>query len=500
VALAGLGITRQARRRREIALRYALGAGRRQVVLAVAEEGIVVSLAGGALGIGIAGVGLRLLRVAGLPSAPGGLGAAAIVAGLLLLAGSVLLVGIVPALRASRSSPSIALRSSAPAAGRPGPGRRAAVGMEAGLAVLLCCAGLLLARTVMSLLAVHPGFRTSHVLVARLSLSPAQASSGAPAALLGRIRAMPGVRAAAVAATGPLGGFIGTAPVSLAPGSVARQIAFTSASPGFLRAAGIGLLAGRGFVAGDNSRGQSVVLVNEAFARRAFGGESAVGRTIWIGSGRREAARVVGVLADFRQAGWERAAAPEIVFPFAQMPSPLLTLVIWARQRPEALVPGLRRLANALAPGAPLFGVTTTSAIEAHALARPRAEMALFGLLAALTLALAVFAVFSVTAAEVQAGRREIAIRKALGATNARILGEVLRWAVLPAAAGVGGGLLAASALTRSLAALLYGVKPLDPATFALAAALAMIAVLAAGLGPARRAAGLEPVQCLRDE
>ncbi len=498
--LLGLGMARQAERRRELAVRVALGAAPRQTLRAAAVEGIFVAVVGGVAGIALGALGFRLLRAAGLPVGANGFGSAALAFGVLLLGCSVVLVGLLPGMSAARAWPAAALRSAGPTATAPGTGLRMLVAMEAALAVLLACAGLLLARTVANLLAIRPGFRISHTLVVRLAgpRPPAEEDLQASATLRG-IRALPGVRAAGIIGSPPLGGVLGTEAVATAPGSTTRQIGFTTASPGFLSAEGIRLLEGRGFENSDGPHGAAVALVNEAFARQVFGHSAAVGGYLQVGHPA-TATRIVGVIADARQLALDRPAQPEIIFPYAQWGDWGSTFVVWTQARPLALLPALRTLVRSTAPGSVLVGATTTGAIWTYATAKPRAETALFSLLAGLTLALAFFGVYGVAALETRTRRREIAVRKAVGAADREILLAALRRAMTPALIGIGAGALGATVLTRWLVSLLYGVRPLDPAAFALAGALTLAITVGASLPPARRAASVDPVILLREE
>jgi predicted permease len=371
---------------------------------------------------------------------------------------------------------------------------------------LLVVAGLLL-RTLWGLAAAEPGLATERVLAFEVSL-PSARQEDAPFVvefyrrLRERLGAVPGVVDVAFASRLPLSGedhsnsfrFPGE-PEEAARERSAQDRAVT---PGYFRTLGVPV-RGREFLDSDGPAAAAVAMVNETFARRFFPGRDALGQ--WFVPTRAGGVprQVVGVAGDTRQAGLDVAVEPEFYLPHAQDPWPFVHVVVRSAGEPRGLVPALERAVWSLAPEMPLVRVRTMEEMEGATLVARRFNAAVVLAFAALALALATVGAYSVMAFMVGERRREMGIRLALGARPAELRRATLGAGLRLAAVGVTLGALGAAAASRGLRGLLFGVSFLDPATFAAVVALVVAAVGLASLLPARRAAGVDPADVLRD-
>ena len=552
--VAGLLLARGIVRRRELALRGALGAGRGRIVRHLLTESVVLGAAGGALGLAVA---FGILRVAPL-LAPGDvpgldetgidLGVLAFAAGLSLAAG--LLFGAAPAFAWSRVDLARTLNEEG-AASAAGFGRLRTNGGQAALAVaqvalalvLLAGAGLLL-RSFVALVTVDLGLDPANVVTARVqSRATSRLFGGAGGrigpdelaemdaafrrsaetllARLDRIAALPGVDAVALSSGMPLFPAVSVQPVDVAgrppprdPRDV-RMASIRTVSPGYAEALRLRLLAGRFFTDRDTAGSPRVAVVSESFAREAFRGEPAVGQRLVPsafsfpgggGPGGGEAWEVVGVVADvaspFMPAGMP--AGNEIYLSMLQpgmsrMPAfGVPTVAVRAGENPLAVVPFLREVLAEVEPGMPVSTMALETLLSARA-AQPRFYAACAGLFGMAALALAAFGLYAVLGYAVSRRRREIGIRVALGAERRDVLLLVLRQGGALVAAGVLLGLLAAAAGVRIIESTLFGVTPADPLTFAAVTAVLAAAALLACWLPARRAARIDPLEVLRE-
>jgi putative ABC transport system permease protein len=517
--VANLSLARSAARRREIAVRAALGAGRRRIVRQLLTESIVLSLAGGGLGLLLSSWTARVLvavltRTFQVPRIEGA-GTDVRVLGFTLAVSLAtgIVFGLAPALTAA--SPDLqGLRES----GRTATGGRRArrvrgalVVAETALAlVLLAGAGLLL-RSLLALRSTAPGFQAHNLLAVDFWLPRTRAASSSERQRFferatGRVAAVPGVRATALVANLPLGGGYDTLgfqiPGRPAPaGAKGFKAQFNIASAGYFRTMGIRVIEGREFGGQDGESAPPVIVVNETAGRQFWPGEDPIGKQIVL-SAASAPRTVVGEVEDVRQLGLGVAPQPEIFLCNLQPgpPWPWLTLVVRTSEDAAALAGTIRAAAASTDRDVPIAQVRTMEAVLAASLAQPRVYAALLGAFAALALALASVGLYGVVSYTVAQRTHEMGIRVALGADRRDLVRLVLRQGLLLSLAGTLIGVLAAIGLTRVLTHVVPTVRPGDPLTLAAVAAVLIAVALAASVLPARRASRIDPTVALRCE
>jgi putative ABC transport system permease protein len=519
--VANLLLTRAAARQREMAVRAALGASRLRVARQLLTESVLLSLAGGGVGLLMAFWGVRALGQwsgATLPSMHGiGIDGwvLAFTLGVSVITG--MAFGLAPAVQAWRTDVNAALKEE----DRGGTGkhrnrlRHLLVVSEVALAlVLLIGAGLLL-KSFSRLLDVNPGFRPEGVLTFQINRAGGTSSARMVnfiQQILERLRALPGVRAAAATDSLPLTDFsrIGVADVQGRP-----PIDFTKAKRGdviplsrptvtfdYFDAMGIPLKSGRAFTSQDARSSAGSVIVNEAFERSYFPGQSAVGKRIRLHPGPANAnwQTVVGVVGDVRQSGLARDVMPEVYSPQLNDAGDALSFVIRATGEPAGLISAVRGVVAEVEPNQAIYNVMTMEQRLANTTTSRRLNTALLGSFAAVALLLAFVGIYGVMSYAVTQRRREIGVRMALGAQKSDVLGLMIHGGLRLTLLGVAIGLAGAFALTRYLSSLLYSVNATDPVTFlSVAVALTGVALLGCWL-PARRAATVDPMEALRNE
>jgi putative ABC transport system permease protein len=512
--LASLLLARASSRVREVAIRTALGAPRGRIVRQFLTESILLSFAGGAAGLFIATWSVETLTAAAGAYLPrvgevridgivfGFTGFLSVVTGLFF--------GLVPALHASRPG----LVASIEGSGRSGSadrGRRrilrGLVVAEAAVAVVLLVGAGLLARSFWNLLHVSPGMRVENVLTLSITIPTDRYDTDAKEfayrrELLRRMAALPGVSAAGASKTMPLKGG-GEAYSFFLEGHTERQARIQPeagafiVTPGYFSALGIPVVSGRDFSQADIDTSRPVLLVNQALARRLWPGESPLGKGTLFGRSRLE---VIGVVGDVRQNGLGRAPGGAIYVPISRFPRATLKIFLRSAQEPATLAGMARAAIRDLDPEQPISEIATLTQVVADTVARPRLLTLLLLVFGAVALALAALGVYGVLSFAVSQRTREIGIRMALGARTQDILRLVVGEGAILSALGAALALPAALAAGRLVQSLLYEVRPADPTVLAAASVfLVLVGVVAASL-PARRAAGISPMEALRNE
>jgi predicted permease len=522
--VANLLLARSTARKREFAIRAALGANRGRVVRQLLTESLLLSLGGALIGLLIAAWGTKLVVAAApanLPRAEAiGIDPYVLLFTLTVSIATGILFGLAPALQGANINPQESLKEGTRGAGG---GRHRVEGVfvsvEVGLAVVLLAGAALMIQSVWRLWKVDPGFNTHNILTAQVAVSPTAAGSGpqirqAYDQMLERVGATPGVAAAAITSQVPLGEgdsendyWIGTGPQP--PQDKLNEAMFYIVTPGYRSAIEVPLLKGRFFDRRDTLTSPPVVLIDDVMARHVFSGQDPVGKQISmmvIGP-----ITIVGVVGHVKKWGLDAddtaKIRDQIYFPFAQVPDKFLPeavagLTLFVRTVPEPLSLTSAVAAQVAGPtrDQPVYAVRTMEQIIARSLAERRFTMLVLLIFAATALVLAAVGIYGVMSYAVTRQSHEIGIRSALGATRWEILSMVLRRGMKLTVAGLAGGLAAAFGLTRLMAGLLYGVRPADPLTLGAVVAILFSVALAACYIPAQRATAVDPATALHAE
>jgi predicted permease len=521
---ANLLLARSTARKREFAIRAALGARPGRIIAQLLTESLLLSLAGAALGLLLARWGTRLALAAvpqSLPRAENiGIDPHVLLFTLALSLATGLLFGLAPAFHGSNASPQEFLKEGAPGSGG---GRHRTesifVTVEIALAVILLAGAGLMLQSLRRLWRVDPGFDTRQVLTAKVALSPAamaspQATRLAYQQMLGRAAAIPGVEAAALTTEVPLREGDTEIPFWPGAGPQPAQDRLTWSmlylvTQGYRDAMRIPLLRGRFLDERDTLASDSVVVIDEVLAQRIFAGQDPIGRQLSLMA--LGPVRVVGVVGHVKHWGLDAddtaAIRNQMYFPFMQVPDRFIsgagagtTLVLRTVTDPLGMVPAVRVKVAGPTRDQPVYSVRTLEQIVAGSLATRRFIMLALGVFAATALLLAAGGIYSVMSYAVARRTHELGIRSALGASRSQIARLVVRHGMRLAATGMAGGLAAALALTRLMRGFLYGVRPADPVTLAgVLLLLGGIALLACYI-PAQRATAVDPVIALRCE
>ncbi len=530
--LASLQLGRAVARRREIAVRLALGVGRPRLVRQLLTESVLLAGAGGLGGVLLAALILRWLavpeRTIGARGGYGALGEFATARldptvlgmALFLALGTTVLFGLLPALRATRSDLAAELRGGGSSAGRSLSLRRPQLrGLiivgEMALALMLCIGAGLMVESFRRTVAVDHGFQPAGLLTFRIQPADTRyPSERAPALLerlLQRVSVVPGVVSASVDAGTPFDDRYANSTLYIAgrpppePGR-APPITRHYVGPDHFRTLGIPVLRGRAFTPADRAGAPHVTIINRTAAQKFWPGEDPVGRRVWFGGGSTfsspdSSAVIVGVVGDVPYGSIESAAGQASFYtPYLQFTYAFRTVMARTERDPLSVVAEVRAAVNAAEPGLPIFDVRTMSDALAATWARARFNAGLLSAFAILALGLAALGIYGVIAHSVSERSREIGIRIAIGGGPGMIAWMVVREGLAVAGAGLAAGVLGALALSRLLESLLYGVKPTDPRVYGVLLLLLGTVALLALIVPARRATRVDPLITLRAE
>jgi putative ABC transport system permease protein len=509
--LGNLLLARAAARRREIAVRQAIGARAGRLVRQLFTESIVLALAGGLAGLAVGKAFLALLLAAqattNLPRADEiALDGRVLLftLGTALAAGA--LFGTVPAWQLARTRSTEALRQGTRGSMGHQLARRALVVSELALAMMLLTGAGLLLRSFVLLERVDPGFTGTHLLTFDLSVRDA-ARSFFPTAVE-RVAALPGVQSVALVSQLPvtgrgIGAWFNRIDRPLPPDVTPNGEAYRVVTPAYFATIGIPLRRGR-LLRDDDRRDRPAVVINEALARKYYPNEDPIGKPIYLGAPDNrlfDQAPIVGVVGDTRDAGLGSDALPAVYVPYAVMPSwPAFSFVVRTAGDPVATATAARATIRRLDPNVPIRALRSMDDVLAEAVAPARWSMTLMGVFAAVALVMAALGVFGVLSFLVTQRRRELGIRIALGAAPGTVRRMVVGQGLGLVAVGLALGLGGALALGRLMAGLLYGVSPTDAVTYAGVGVLLTLIAAAASYLPARRATRTDPVVVLQSE
>ena len=515
--VASLLLSRALSRRKEIAVRAALGARRGILIAQLLTESVLLAFLGGLLGLGLSWAATRYFTTLADNTLPRGIPIAMDARVLLfMVAISVLtgiLFGIFPALHLSKTNVNQTLRDE----GRSSTGGHAGmrlrgllVVLQVALSLVLLIGAGLLVRSFSRLLRVDPGFDPDNVLTMNVSLptvkyADAQKQVAFFDQLLRQVSALPGVRSAAVSAALPL------IPKRITPVLPEGQpevplaerpfIIIEAISPAWFQTMRVPLVAGREFTDADKAGSPNVVIVNQALARRYWPNQNPIGKHIVLG--RQPASEVVGVAADVHNRGLALDPQVQLYFPFSQLPWGDMNLLVRTAGEPHGMVSSIRSQIAAVDSDQPVTNIQTVNELMDGSRADPRLFLTLLGVLSAVALVLAIIGIYGVLAYSVAQRRQELGIRLALGAAKSDILrlvvGYGLKLAVIGIAIGLAAAMILSWAMASTLAGLLYKISSRDLTTFVLAPLAFLVISLVASYLPARRATKVDPNDALRD-
>ena len=516
--IANLLLARSTARRKEIAVRTALGASRLRILRQLLTESLLLSLLGGALGLVFSVWLTRLLIAISPPNTPRfdeiRPDARVFIFTITLTVVTGLVFGLAPALQASRSDLTEGLKEGLRGnAGGARSNRLRGLLMVAEIAmsfILLVGAGLLI-KSFLHLREVRPGFKTDKLLTMRVSVPPGKYRENEARIqffqqAINRIQSLPGVQSAGMVLSLPLGGdtfnvwrgYIREGRPATPEES--DNAAYLATTPDYFRTLQVPLIAGRAFTDRDTDNTAKVVIVNETMARRLWPGQSPIGKHLTIWRDEKFPREIVGVVGETKRS-LDNDPSQQMYVPYAQDASwSSMSFVIRTSGDPASTSPAVRNEIRSLDKGAPVFNVRTMNDLLATSVAPRRTPMLLLSAFAAAALLLAMIGIYGVTAYYVTQRTQEIGIRMALGAQMSDVLKLVLRGGMTLAAIGIAVGLAGAFALTRWMTSLLFGVKPTDALTFIAVAVCLLVTALLACYLPARRATKVDPLVALRYE
>ena len=520
--VANLQLARADIRRREVAVRAALGADRAHIIRQLLTESVMLAVAGAAAGLAVAWAGLQIvitLRPANLPridettldgSVLGFTAVLAVVTGILF--------GLLPALQLSRPDVTGVLKDF----GRGGTAgrsrqlaRRVLVVLQLASSVVLALAAGLLIRSLIELNRIDLGFNPSHVLTAQLQVPATDYPQPADVVrfhrqAVDRVAQIPGVRAVGSARVLPLARSIGDWSIKIEGRPYVPEENpngdFQAVTPGYFQAMSLRLIRGRFLTDADREGTQPVVVINDTMASRYWPGEDAIGRQFHMGTDDKPWLTIVGIAGNVRHNAVVEEGRAEMYLAHAQLPEHIggasrgMTLVVKTEGNPLAIAGPLGDAVRAIDRNLPVSDIRTMDDVAASALAQPRFVTFLLALFAATALTLAAIGIYGTISLLVSERTQEMGIRLALGADRPAILKLVLGQGAILTAIGLVAGLAGAAILTRTLSGMVYGVGTLDPATFIAVPAIFAVIALAACVMPARRAAAVDPITTLRQD
>jgi predicted permease len=511
--VASLLLFRATARRREIAIRVALGAGRIRLIRQLLTESFVLASVAGALGLAVAYGCLTLLRRIG-PSGIPRLEQVAIEGWVLAfvaatVCATTLLFGLAPAWQSARPAAADALKTGSRGTTADGTGlRRSLIVAEVALSVVLLAGAGLLLRSFVRLQGIDPGIDASQVLSFRIALPGRYDSDPKVAAFFSQtvasLRAIAGVQAAGATGCLPLEGYSWTGDLFIEkqPEVWGRELRHKSVTPGYFAAAGLRVIRGRDFDAGDTASGQMVIVVNHTLARRYYGNADPVATriaferpsptTTWF--------TIVGVVADEKQDGLDAPVQPEVYAPHAQDARDTMAVVVRTPLTPASLLPAVKSQVAAVDNAIALYDVRTLGEVVDASLAEERFSTLLLGGFALTALLLAGIGLYGIVAFTVTERTREIGVRIALGANRADVLRMVVWSGTRVVLIGVALGLIGAILASRAIESFLFQTPPADPLVLASVATLLILAGLSASYLPAYRASRVDPAVSLRAE
>jgi putative ABC transport system permease protein len=517
--IANLLLARAAAREREIAIRTALGARRGRLIRQLLTESLLLSLIGGALGMGVAVAGLKFLISVSPPETPR-LDQVTVDDRVLLFALVVslstgLLFGLAPALHSSRPNLNESLKEGGRGTGagiRGSRMRSLLVISEIALSLVLLIGAGLMIKSFHRLQQVDLGFNPDRLLTMNVRLAGSKYREGPQAAafyqqVLHRIEAMPGVQSAGVITTiflsitpnSTIFSIEGRPPV---PPAEQIEVPVDSVSPGYFQTMGISLMRGREFDGSEGPDSPRVVVINDTMARRYWPGEDPVGKRFKYGDSDSNSPwlTIVGVVGDMRRTGFELPERCETFLPISQNPAGSMTLVVRGVADPMPLAAAVRDQVWAIDHDQPVYDVKSMDKMLVDMTSQRRLNMLLMGIFAGSALLLAAVGIYGVVSYGMTQRTHEIGVRMALGARKGQVLGLVLRQAMLVAVTGLAVGSIASLLLTRLMVTLLYGVSPTDPFTFGSVPLLLVAVAFVASYIPARRVTNVDPMKALRYE
>jgi putative ABC transport system permease protein len=523
VNVANLLLARGETRRREIAIRAAIGASGGRVTRQLLTESFLLAALGGVAGLGVAVVGVDSLLAMAPSAVPRlneiGIDVTVLGFSLVVAVATGLLFGVIPAMQATRQDVQEVLKEGGGSRVGSGSGhalRRTLVAAQVMLAVILVTGSGLMLRSVINMYNVDKGFETENILTFRINPSSSRYDTGPKRVayytqLLQHMNAMPGVRSAAAVQSLPMTGGTNNwsiiiegqpvANIGEAPADLVQRV-----TPEYFDALGMTLVRGRLFTQQDDPESPPVVVISEAMAQKHWPGQDAIGKRMKVFSADWPWIEVIGIVKDVRHRGPSQDPRPRWYVPHAQAyvsayASPLsTTIAVRSESDPTPLMGPIRSLMAELDSSIPISNVRTMDQILAGSVGGQRFVMTLLTVFGLMALFLAAVGVYGVISYAVSQRTREIGLRMALGAKGSSVLTQIMREGLMLSIAGIGVGLVGSFALSRVFESIVFGITPTDPITYGGVVIVLVLAAAAASLLPARRASRVSPMVALREE